>query len=525
MAVTTGSAEPAEGTNPNIEQSDNPVESTADQTLLGTMMTVRDSDAFRTGIREMTALLGNAERLLPNIIAPRGERYAQVAGDTRTDGTSANDVPASEISDEKRKELKDKYGVDVEVKDGKYIFKSEIAGQHRDVFSSDATPEGMEKAIKALDKQEALFKKYGVETYIEDGKYKFTYFVDGQMRDAIQPVDATPDAMDKAEQNLEAQTQSKIKELEKRYKISIEPGGREIGSQEDICRPKGDQAGLPKISTRTPTMGELYALEQALSQSEPSQLHLPGEKPLSVMFIDKSAAVDRDGNDILRGVYFPPEVNKGQGVLVITPSGADAPLTDNDTKGDEESLASTIRHELAHNGQRNLYPKMEVPESTLREMGWIRFPNPDYKPGQLGSQRFNYAIKTTDGRYFTNSGPSCDNGAGTWNEVNSKGQFLDSNGKIVKDRKDAFEINNDELRENALVKPSTNYFNQPLEVLAEGMKLFRGGEEGREALKNENPELFKIIEKVDELERKLRYGVNSNGSAKVQRRPDGTLDR
>lgn len=521
MAVTTGTQ--AEATpEPEVKaQPDVPVEPVAGATLT-TSMTAIDSEAFRTGIKAMTAALGSAERFLPDIPTAHGERYAQV-GDVRNDGTATGDSPV-EPSDQQRKELKDKYGVDVELKDGKYSFTREINGQKREVFSSDATTGGMEIATNALEKQDQFFKKYGVSTFLENGKMRFTHVFDQQVRDSIAPIENTPDALDKADKNLEAQTQSKIKELENRFKITIVPSGQEVGNQEDLCRPKGETAGLPRIRTRTPTLGELNALEKALSQSEPSQLHLPGEKPLAVMFLDTAAAVDRDGNDIVRGVYFPPEVNNGQGVLAITPSGVDAPLGDKDVLGDEESLASTIRHEIAHNGQRNLFPRMEVPDSLLKEMGWIKFPNPDYKPNQPGSPRFNYAIGTKDGRYYVNSGFSCDGGEGKWLRVDKNGKYLDSDGKQVQRKEDAGTIDNDDLAREAIITPATGYFSQPIEVLAEGMKQFRGGKDSREDLQA-NPELFKIIEKVDELERKLRYGVDRNGRAKVQRREDGTLDR
>lgn len=525
MAVTTGSAEPAEVTTTNSDVEEQP-KSGVDLTLALTYSPTEQRESYRA----MTAALGDAAPFLPGMSAPVGDRYAQA--DRRVDGTAIGDA-STEISDERKKELKDKYDVDVEIKDGKYKFTREIDGEKREVFSSDATDAGMEKATKALEKQQQIYEKHGVETYLENGKYKFTHYADGKWRESTPPVDATPDGLDRAGNNLENQTQAKIKELEKKYKISIAPEGQDIVNQNDLCGPQADELSekidptKPIVKTRTPTMPELYALEQALSQSEPSQLTLPGEKPILVMFADKPISPARDGNDTAGGLYVPPEFTmRNQALLIITPAPEGAPITDKDVSNPEEqSLAGLIRHEFAHNGQRTLFAKMEVPPSTLAKMGWIRFVNPDYKPDQKGSQKYDYAIETRDGEFYKHSEPGCDNPNGTWQRVNKDGKYLDAKGNVVKDAKDAATIGNNELRDRAKIEPSTPYFTGPLEVLADGMRRYRAGAEEQQNLKEEFPEIFKIVEDLDKLERKYRLGVDKNGQPKVQRRPDGTLDR
>jgi len=531
MAVTTGTQ--AEATpEPEVKaQPDVPVVPVVTSTFASNM-TADGSNAFRTGIAAMTAALGNAERFLPNILTARGDRYAQAGSEIKSDGTATGDSP-TDISEEQKKELKAKYDIDVEIKDGKYSFTREIDGEKREVFSSDANDSGMEKAKTALDKQQQLFEKHGVETYLENGKYKFKHYADGKWQESSPPVEATPEGLDRAGENLDNQTQAKIKELEKKYNISIAPAGRDIINQNDLCGPNPEQLSdkidptKPVLKSRNPTLPELFALEQALSQSQPSQLTLPGEKPLVVMFSDKPVMPANDGNDTVGGFYIPPENStRNQATLVITPLRSDAPLTDIDVQNPEEqSLAGLIRHELAHNGQRNLFPKLEVPPSTLAKMGWIRFPNPDYKPNEKGSQKYDYAIETTNGEFYRHSAPGCDNPTGTWYRVNGEGKFLDDKGNVVKDEKDAATISNGELRDRAKVEPTTPYFTGPLEVLADGMRRYRGGAEEQEALRQDFPELFKILEGLDNLELKYRLGVDNNGRPKISRRPDGTLNR
>jgi hypothetical protein len=121
---------------------------------------------------------------------------------------------------------------------------------------------------------------------------------------------------------------------------------------------------------------------------------------------------------------------------------------------------------------------------------------------------------------LTNDGLSNDKG---WVACDEKGTSLDAAGNSVRDASNAPHFTNAEVRENALVRPPTDYFTAPDEMLADSLMLYRVGEIGRKELMKSGIELYNVVKDFDQSEIDSRFGKYDDGSSKKIRMPNGVL--
>jgi hypothetical protein len=79
------------------------------------------------------------------------------------------------------------------------------------------------------------------------------------------------------------------------------------------------------------------------------------------------------------------------------------------------------------------------------------------------------------------------------------------------------------VRQRALVRPPTDYFTAPDEMLADSLMLLRVGEDGRKELIKSGSEVYNVIKDFDQAEIDLRFGKSADGNSKKVRLPNGNL--
>ncbi|MCC7531518.1 MAG: hypothetical protein IT342_23650 [Candidatus Melainabacteria bacterium] len=75
----------------------------------------------------------------------------------------------------------------------------------------------------------------------------------------------------------------------------------------------------------------------------------------------------------------------------------------------------------------------------------------------------------------------------------------------------------------ALVKPSTGYFGNPKDEFAEAVMLYKMSEKTQLLLRDKNPKLYSIVQKFDQDELNLTYGLEPDGQPKVYRDRKGLV--
>ncbi len=342
---------------------------------------------------------------------------------------------------------------------------------------------------------------YGVDISVRDGKYNLSYKADGKTQSVPMDLPLSSDSLPKIKENLAKLTQERIKAIETKFGITIKPPGEFAGNQEDLCRvdkherPVENPNDPNAIRSRSPSLPELYALENALSATAPSQRTTNGQ-PLEVVFADRSPLKDRKGESQNHlASYKRPEGPNDKATLMIYPSATKSPPTDKDARRPDESLAYTIRHEIGHNQQHNAYPDGGLPESVLKELGFIQFTNPRYpaKP-----DKYNWAIQTRDGRFFSRAEPDCKDAGGNWYQVDKDGNPLGRGGEKVSDPSRAVKLSDEAMDRLSLRKYPTGYYDTPLEVLSEGFAAMTGTAQSRESLRTRFPHVYRALQTLEQ---------------------------
>jgi hypothetical protein len=357
------------------------------------------------------------------------------------------------------------------------------------------------------DTVQEFSEKYGVDVKerIVNGKkeYVYQYKADGKTITAATS-DASPEGLERAAKEIERKTKAEMQRLEREFGVKIPGPGEVIGPQIDSCT--GEEKG--EVKTRLPTLAELAGVRDALQKSRPSNQPMDG-KPLHIYFADKPYEVDSNGEDA--GPMYHTTIKDNPSIIIGSETRFDIPeMTDKDfEKGTSieeinktNSFSSMFQHEMGHHTHYNNDHDLGVPEEMLPSMGMERIKNPD------NPSEFVDAVRTKDGKlymFLPNEGGACNvDGAGKWYRINERGQTLDKNGQVldigedVSKLKDLDSLSSAQLRAQALKPPSTDYFDNPKELIAEAIKNFRRNPESRQALKDSNPTLYKIAKEMHE---------------------------
>lgn len=349
--------------------------------------------------------------------------------------------------------------------------------------------------------------KYGVDISVRDGKYKLSFKADGKAQAIPLDLPLSSDSLPKIKENLAQLTQERIKAIETKFGITIKHPGEFAGNQQDLCRidkherPVENPNDPNAIRSRQPSLSELYALDNALSATAPSQRTTNG-KPLEVVFADRAPLKDQKGESQNHlASYMPPDAAHDGARLFIYPSASKSPPTDKDAKRPEESLAYTIRHEVGHNQQHNAFPDGKLPESVLKELGFIQFANQRY-PAH-GEEQFKYAIETRDGRFFARAEPDCKSAGGNWYQVDKEGNPLGRGGEKVSDPSRAVKLSDEAMDRLSKRKYPTGYYDTPLEVLSEGFAATTGTAQSKEFLRTRFPHVYRALQTLEQAQNEV----------------------
>lgn len=189
------------------------------------------------------------------------------------------------------------------------------------------------------------------------------------------------------------------------------------------------------------------------------------------------------------------------------------PMARQETKG-VEGLEGTLYHELGHHEQfRRFTTSMagETPanpdaKKLMEDMGW-----------QYSPRHKEWLLK--------------DDSKGLWKFGQPKGPGEEPMWRWVGGEKppdNQKRLYSDEMRERALVKPITSYFDNPGENHAEALAMFRIGvndkpQGGRQFLATESPKLYEVTKNYDQKIINDKFGKNSDGSPRMVRDLDGRV--
>lgn len=378
-----------------------------------------------------------------------------------------------------------------------------VSDQARGALVNDALSHSMVSA--------EAHQKLGLQVRTVDGKTEF-YYRAGAQDHVVLRSDQSAAAINS--QALELILQREMRDLERKYKIKFAIPGEFVDTQvsqgSDCKIYRGEQ-----IRAVQPKFTDVYAMREALERSSPSQLTKDGNSGIKVYFLDKNLLPKAVyGDKPALGVYMYADKDKLPAVYV-TPEGSRLPPTAKDvTEAEGRNLAYVIKHELIHNGQRNLWPKYPlVPAGLPETFGWSALAQ--------GNNIFGYGLKGNNGEKYFNMPMGCGENT-AWVGVKDQ-HLLGDNGQLVSDIGQAKRFTYDEVRANAVVRPPTYYFSNPTEMFAEGLTNFRTSTESRLRLYRVSPMLYEAVKKHDEQEIDSYYGRSLFGYSQYVRALNGAV--
>ncbi len=375
-----------------------------------------------------------------------------------------------------------------------------------------------QRAVASEQQEDSLvLEKYGVARTNDHGlvQYKMAGSTENKI---LFETTAGSTEFAQSKHRLDAITQEKINDLKSKYHVSFSLDDENAVRPWVQSKTHADRL-VPgaMLKARAPRLSELMGVEAALQSSQPSQFLAVGKHPdqqiglkfyfLKTPTFGKSTydaglyAADEKGKP---SVFFEPDLQPDRPI-----TAADAFQKHEDVKTSIEALAA---HEIAHNAEWNMgLWDPEKLKPIAEKLGWTTSTDSSY-----------WLLKGNSGEFFrlTNDGLSSDKG---WIRCDQKGAALANDGKPVADPSAAPHLTNTEVRQRALVRPPTDYFTAPDEMLADSLMLLRVGEDGRKELIKSGSEVYNVIKDFDQAEIDLRFGKSADGNSKKVRLPNGNL--
>lgn len=308
--------------------------------------------------------------------------------------------------------------------------------------------------------------------------------------------------------------EAKERQLQEKYKAFFAKGGEEAVGKLSF-NDEGQPVHGKMVLARAPHLAELYELERVLAQAAPSHLARNNKEGLKFYFLSESMYEPNFDNGAV-ATYTARDKNNKPAVYFSDTMAA--VLKDSQSK-DSQGMTwqggtdlHMLVHELAHNSQNRMgLDREKTLIAYSHGCGFYPFNPP-------GSEATVWAIKSKDGALYRR-----DREVDAWVRINEKNETLDKDNKPV-EPKLAQSYDDVQMRNNALVRPPTLYFDNAAEMGAEGMALFRESLDGRRELLRESPKFYEFIKAQDQRELDLAYGKNHGRSNKV-RLPDGSVVR
>ncbi len=264
-------------------------------------------------------------------------------------------------------------------------------------------------------------------------------------------------------EELSQLTVSKIQSLENRFGITV---SREQSIRYSPKRPN-DSEPESLMQVRQPSLGEVLAVEYALERSLPET---NGKFQLQILFPKTISTL---------GALAKWEISsRNKATIIVEPTGGIR----------EQSLEYVLLHELSHHSQYKMGydPLSPYGWRFCNQLGWHCFKNP------LTGES-DWTLETQSSSLYKYSTPlHC------WVSCNRAGQPVDETGARVKHQYEANHLTSKQILEMAKVRPCTSYIDNPLEVLAEGLAMYRIDRLHRARLMERTPELYNIVKDFDQ---------------------------
>jgi hypothetical protein len=352
------------------------------------------------------------------------------------------------------------------------------------------------------DGVESFERDHLVQIVEENGKYVYSLAADGE-RKILFSTDGTESGLKSAEKLLQTKVQEKVSELESDadLKVHFSKDGEWVGKIRVRGTPGND--GLIDVYARAPHLAELYGIEAALKHAQPSQLNAAADDGTKFYFVraayPKGFGVfayldkDKDGNP---AVFFQPGTADGRPVTERDRAPG-SPLTSSlDPKASIESL---VTHELGHNHQsKQQWDDPAVEKRMAGEMGWA-----SYSDAKTGEDRWLLKAASKD----ANGENQLYSYTGQWVLSNENGQPIAPDGRVLNAGEPQIKLTTDEMQHAALVRPSTKYFINPIEMYAEGLMSLRLSNDSRQRLVSSSPVLYELVKRQDQIEIDTAYGA------------------
>jgi hypothetical protein len=362
--------------------------------------------------------------------------------------------------------------------------------------------------------REEVSKRLGVQIRENaQGDYEYFYKAGG----ADHPIaysPATIDGINQAQNQIQYVANVKIRELERDYKVKFAAPGEEIEHKtilSDDCKTSEGEM----IHAVSPTPTQLYAVEQALKHSQPSQLGPDGNEGIKIYFLDKQPYPPLTEGKSALGLFISSDKDKHR-ALYVTPEGAALPPTNQDvTQPEGRNLMWVIIHELTHNSQQNMWKSGVVPEETELRMGWEKHDL------EYNNNHYDFWLLSAKNGHMYDQGTDNCKMPPVWYRVNNDGEPIDTVGNVVNTIAKAEHITGADLRKQLPITPPTYYFTNPKEMMSEALTAFRFSADSRATLLQESPAIYGVVRSYDQQELDRLYGVDEQGQSKYVRSPDG----
>lgn len=377
-----------------------------------------------------------------------------------------------------------------------------------EVSGKEETEAKQDSSAKAEKTPQTVARESGLSAKVTADKVEFTLALDGQTK-VIAKCDKTDQGLTEAEKEIQKQVQEKKASIRRTYGVTFSADNEEVEKQVTGVGPNETLIRNNKmIHAREPRLGELYGIEAALTHSVPSHLDSDGKTPVKFYFL-KDTYMEGDTSGTVAN--FVAKDKNGKAAVYFGPRQSDSrPITEKDAEKlkitDEHSIESLLTHELAHNAVYRL--KWDDPATLERQckaVGWTTH--------QTLTGETTWIIKAKAGELYRIS-TELDN----WVRCDDKGRYLNDKGVPCSGEDKAQKITPEQMRDRAILRPPTNYFDNPIEMFAESMMMFRVSGTKRAEFAKSSPLLYKFIREQDQADIDLTYERD-----KKIRLPDGAL--
>jgi hypothetical protein len=320
---------------------------------------------------------------------------------------------------------------------------------------------------------------------------KFYLDINGR-REYLQPIDTSKDLETQFNQIID----NKLTELEKKYPgITFIRVGQKI-PQPLLLEPDGKFIPGNIINAARPSIITVHGIEQSLESCAPI---LDGAK-LNICFLTEP--VDPSGSRIDFAGHYWQDINKQPTVAIFFESNEDSSaLTPKQWADRLAQRKETATHESEHYIQD--ISGFDTDNDRLKDLGWL---NIDGKEKCL--------MRTKDGKYLSFQVSK------GWLLCNEKEEAINRDGKVIKDG--FIYLTTEEARNEAAVRPLTDYCHHPREVDATAAAAFKSSIEDRTRLAMNDKILYTVAKDKDQKKIDAYYAKHYPGKEGI-RLPNGHI--